>query len=382
MDNKVHVLIVADYISQNSGVSSVVMNYYTHIDHSKIQMDFLLYKEPEEDYLEYLYEKGSKVYYSGYPMEIGIGKYQKEIDSFFAEHKNEYSVVHVHIPNAAFIVLKYAKKYGVKTRIIHSHNSRGADGIVKKVRNYILNKLGIFYANQYFACSKSAGKFLFGNKYNHQITIIHNAIDLKKYSYNQENREKIRKQIGIEDECLLGHVGRFSEQKNHEFLIKIANELKRKNVPFKLILLSNGELLEKIQQQVNALNLEDCVIFTGVVSNVKEYMDAMDIFLLPSLYEGLPCVCVEAQANGLPCILSETITDEVAFTDDISFLGISDEEIWAEKIMEMIQSHQLVKQREKDGCMRMNQYSIEVQAKKLEEKYLSYGNSSDTNVNV
>lgn len=382
MNQKVHVLVVLDYINRNSGVSSVVMNYYAHIDHSKIQMDFLLYKEPEEKYLEYLWANGSKVYYSGYPIEIGLGKYRKEIENFFAEHKNEYSIVHVHIPNAAFIVLKYAKKYDVRTRIIHSHNSKGADGVLKKVRNFILNKQGIFYANQYFACSKSAGEYLYGKKKTSQVTVIHNAIDLEWFRYNLETRMSIRKQLGIEEELLLGHVGRFSEQKNHKFLIEIANQLKKSDVKFKLILLGGGELEKEVRLQIKELELDEFVIFTGIVNNVKEYMDAMDVFLLPSLYEGLPCVCVEAQANGLPCMLSSNITREVELTDSIHFLDVAEPAVWSDMIIKIIDSAELSDKRQDNERMTLSKYDIVIQGKNLEERYLSYGNSTDIDVNL
>lgn len=383
MDHKAQVLIVVDYINNNSGVSSVVMNYYSHIDHSKVQMDFLLYEMPEENFLQYLQNHGSKVYCSGYPMKIGIRNYQKEIENFFKELEDEYSIVHVHIPNAAFVVLKYAKRYGVNTRIMHSHNSRGADGVLKKIRNYILNKQGIFYANQYFACSKAAGEYLYGRKRNQQVTIINNAIDLKKYSFCPESRDRIRKELEIGDEIVLGHVGRFSEQKNHKFLIEIANQLKTQKINFKLLLLGSGELQDQIKEQVEKSGLEKIVIFAGIVNNVKEYMDAMDIFLLPSLYEGLPCVCVEAQANGLPCFLSESITGEVALADSVHFLEISKASIWADMIIEMLNSKQQKRNHgEKNQYIGLNQYDIAIQAKILEERYLSYGNSSNINVNI
>lgn len=382
MDSKVHVLIVADYINSNSGVSSVIMNYYSHMDHSKIQMDFLLYENPEEQFLNALKKQGSNIYFSGHPVELGIGNYQKKIEGFFKEHKNEYSIVHVHIPNAAFVVLKYAKKYGVGTRIIHSHNSRGADGLIKKIRNYLLNKLGISYANQYFACSKSAGEFLFGKNKLDDVTVIHNAIDLQKFAFNPECRDRIRKELGIGSELVLGHVGRFSEQKNHRFLIEIAKQLEKRNIDYKILLLGGGELQEEIENSVKELHLEKKVIFAGIVNNVKEYMDAMDLFLLPSFYEGLPCVCVESQANGLPNLLSEKITKEVALNDAVYFLDINDPGKWADKVLEILAGGQLSMQRRSGNGHSLELYDITVQAKILEEKYRSYGNSSGINVNV
>lgn len=365
------VLVVLDYINSNSGVSSVVMNYYSNIDKSKVQMEFLLYENPEKKVLEYLKGKESNIYALGHPVKIGIGSYQKAIDRFFKEHQNQYHIVHVHISNAAFVVLKYAKKYGISTRIIHAHNSRGADGAVKKIRNYVLNKKGIFYATQYFACSKSAGEYLYGKRHLDEVIVINNAINLKKYRYDCESRMKIRKELGIRDELVLGHVGRFSKQKNHEFLIEIANELKKRTIDFKLMLLGGGELQEQTKEQVEIFGLNEQVIFVGVVDNAKEYMDAMDLFILPSLYEGLPCVCIEAQANGLPCLVSENITREVAVSDLMKFLGITDATEWIDGILKH-NIKQLRQKRENGGCIDLKSYDITAQAKILEERYLSY----------
>lgn len=383
MENKVRVLLVLDQIDRNSGVSSVVMNYYANIDRSKVSMDFLLYEKPKDRVLAYLKINGSNVYDSGHPTKLGIQTYQRVIQSFFKEHEGEYQVVHVHIPNAAFVVLKYAKKYGVQTRIIHSHNSRGADGQIKKIRNYVLNKKGISYANQYFACSKSAGEFLFGKKHSKQVTVIRNAISLDKYRFDFNARTRMRRELQIgENTLLLGHVGRFVPQKNHSFLVKIANCLKDKNIDFKMLLLGGGELENQIREQVASGGLQEQVIFAGVVSNAKEYMDAMDIFVLPSLYEGLPCVCVEAQANGLPCLISSNVTKEVELSDKVRFLEIKDPDQWVNAILEMSKLKRIEKNLEETGCFRLHEYDIISQAKNLEEKYLSYGSSSDLNVNL
>ena len=383
MGKNVRVLLVLDYINRNSGVSSVVMNYYTHIDHSKIRMDFLLYEKPDDSILEYLEDCGSHIYVSSHPMKLGYRSYHKFIDSFFKEHQGEYQVVHVHIPNAAFVVLKSAKKYQIPGRVIHAHNSRGADGKIKKVRNYILNKWGIFYANQYFTCSESAGAYLFGKKFLDKVCVIPNAINLAEYEFSLDCRERMRKELHIQgDELVIGHVGRFSEQKNHKFLIDTVKCLNEKKIKFKLLLLGDGELQSKIVKQVEGDGIQKRVIFAGVVSNVKEYMDAMDIFVLPSLYEGLPCVSVEAQANGLPCLISSNVTKEVKLSEKVRFLGIDNPEQWAKAISNQYSIGSSEKREKGYGCSKLYDYDIMVQAKKLEEKYLLYGNSSDSDVNL
>lgn len=371
IDKKNKILVVLDFINCNSGVSSVVMNYYCYMSDANIHMDFLLYEEPEEPFARYIKRNGSKIYSLGHPTKLGVLKYKYKVEEFFEKHKGEYSIVHVHIPNTAFLVLKYAKKYDIKTRIIHSHNSRGGDDWKKKVRNYLLNQQGIRYANQYYACSKAAGEFLYGKNSGDKYVVVNNAIDMKKYQYDRECRLEIRKSLGIKQELVLGHVGRFSEQKNHRFLIEIAKQLKLRDINFKMILLGDGELMSVVKAQVQLAGLEEQVCFVGITSDVKKYMDAMDILLLPSFYEGLPCVCIEAQANGLPCIVSDSVSREVAISSEIQFVKIDHALEWVKIILQ----HDVICDRiqKQDFVWKeFENYDIVIQAKVLEERYLSY----------
>ncbi len=372
-DNKVRILQVLDYINNNSGVSSVVMNYYSHIADDRLEMDFLLYDFPEESFVGSLSEKKSKIFTSGHPTKLGIKQYYRVIKAFFENHRNEYDIVHIHIPNAAFVILSCAKRVRIETRIIHAHNARGADGFVKKVRNYFLNRWGIIYSNNYFACSKLAGEYLYGKKLINKVEIINNAIALGDFEYNQKNRCKVREELNINDEIVLGHVGRFCEQKNHDFLVKIAARLKRRNVEFKLLLLGDGDLKKEIEKQVSVAGITDNVIFTGVVTNVKDYLDAMDVFLLPSLYEGLPCVCIEAQANGLPCILSANITREVGLSKQVRFVDITNVDMWCDEIIGYVEKSNSMKRTMISECDYMDKYDIVSQAALLKEKYLLLG---------
>lgn len=378
MKKPVRVLQVLDFINHNSGVSSVVMNYYLHLKLTNVQCDFLLYEEAEEELELELKNRGACIYVTGQPAGTGIAAYRKRVDQFFKQHENEYDVVHIHIPNAAFIVLRSAKKYGVPVRIVHSHNARGADGRIKKIRNFILNRWGLHYANQYYACSKAAGRYLFGkNKMDcGQVSILNNAVDLKKYSYNLWNREKIRRKLGMKDEILLGHVGRFVEQKNHEGLLNIFAELQKRNICCKMVLLGDGPLRKEIEQRAEK-EVPGKVIFEGVVNHVEEYMSAMDMFILPSLYEGLPVVCVEAQAAALPCLVSENITNEIKLTEHVYFMDNADVSGWCDKIESLLK--QLP---ERKKCLDMDAYDINKQAARLEEMYLSYGMGTDIDVHL
>ncbi len=378
MSDNVKVLQVLDFINYNSGVSAVVTNYFFQLDPQRVQCDFLLYEMPEDAWMTRLTAAGAKVYATGKPSRRSMAEYERNVKDFFRQHAKDYDIVHVHIPNAAFIVLRYAKKYGIKVRILHSHNARGADGAVKKIRNYLLNQWGIRYANQYFACSVKAGNYLFGEKRCGQLVVLPNAIRLERYAFDEKKRKTIRDSLGVkEHELLLGHIGRFAEQKNHEGLLKIFAETRKCGMDTKLVLLGDGELREKTGQLAEELGIKEQVLFAGVVANVPDYLSAMDIFLLPSLYEGLPVVCVEAQAAGLPCLISDQVTREIALTDQIWFLANGNLDSWCDRIRKI----------SAEGCSRnavkgLEQYDIVRQTRNLEERYLQYAAGTDLDVNV
>lgn len=379
MKKTVKVLQVLDYVNHNSGVSAVVMNYFSHMNHDRVQCDFLLFENKENEISREIVRCGGNIYTTGKPTGKNILNYRKRVDEFFAQHVGEYEVVHVHIPNAAFAVLRSAKKYGVPVRILHSHNARGADGAIKKVRNFLLNKWGILYANQYFACGEAAGAYLYGKKKmrKHQVQILNNAIDLERYAFREEKRENIRQQYKIApDEMLLGNVGRFVEQKNQTRLLEIFAEARR-TIRAKLILLGDGELRSDLEEKAQQLGIADDVIFAGVVDNVEAYLSAMDVFLLPSLYEGLPVVCVEAQAAGLPCLVSANVTREIKLTDRVYFIENGETAKWCEMLERLA----------RDGAARRNgmeleAYDIRKQAAVLKEIYLQYGKNTDTDVHL
>ena len=192
------------------------------------------------------------------------------------------------------------------------------------------------YANLQLACSKEAGEWLFGNT---QFIVLNNGIDVSKYVFNQNIREEYRKILGFSDELVLGHVGRFSNQKNHNFLIDIFYEIIKINKKSKLILIGTGELENEIKEKVESLSLKEKVIFLGARADVNKIMQAMDVFILPSLFEGLPVVGVEAQASGLPCIISDTVSKDVKITDSVLQISLSlPPEEWGKKLIDFYET--------------------------------------------
>lgn len=215
------VLQVIDDMGLNSGVSSMLLNYYKYIDHSKVNFDFMVYNTVSDDVKKYCKRNHSKIYEVG-PLSgrtVLDGTLYKKTESVMKRYAKKYDVIHGHEPNTAFIYMKLAKKYGIKNRIIHSHNAKGADGITKKARNFILNQYGLKYATNYCACSKKAAKYLYGTT--KHVNVINNAIDIDKFRFQPEVRSYMRKKLGVENMFVVGHVGRFAPQKNHEYIIDI-----------------------------------------------------------------------------------------------------------------------------------------------------------------
>ena len=374
MEDKVKVLYFVDRMLRG-GIQTFVIENMKHMDKNKIQVDYLLLDDGNKYELEdTLIEMGSKIFkLKGiwFRQPFDFIKYCIALNKFFKKH-NDYKVVHLHSSSKNFMVLYYAKKYGIKVRIAHSHNI----GFQSKNKMQIL--LGnIFkvplkkYATDYFACSEIAGEWLFGKKNvkSGKVIIIHNAVDLDKFKFNNEKREKLRKELNIEDtDLVIGNVARFTNQKNHEFLIDIFNEIYKKNNSSKLLLIGTGEKEIYIKEKVNELGLTNDVIFLGFKTNVNDYMNVMDIFLFPSKYEGLGLVLIEAQANGIKCFTSQNVVPlEAKVSDLLEYISLNEtSKNWANKVLSVNKNRKNVKEKiiEKG-------YSIEYTAKKLEQFYFN-----------
>ena len=249
--------------------------------------------------------------------------------------ENHFDVLYYNTCDIVSIdLLKFAKKAGISVRIIHSHNTGNQLGIDKQMslphrmmersNRKNINK----YATYLLACSKSAGDWMFGG---HQYQIIHNGIDLFKYKYDLKRRDAVRDEHGIRSERVIGCIGRLDPQKNPIYAEKIAESILKKDSQAKFVFIGDGELSDEVKSIVKANKLEEKILFAGAVDNVNEWMSAIDCLIMPSLFEGLPFVLVEAQAAGLPCVVSSTVSKEADFTGVLQFIDLDvGEDAWAE----------------------------------------------------
>ena len=316
------------------GVESVVMNYYRHIDRSKIQFDFICDEDSTNIPYEEIEKLGGKVILI--PPYQKIFKYHKELKKILKE--GNYKIVHSHINTLSVFSLFAAKCAGVPVRIAHSHSTTNKQEKKKNLVKQILRPFSKVFATDYMACTEHAGRWLFGNKEydNGNVYLLNNAIDLDKFKYDEKLRKEKRKELNIkEDTLVIGHVGRFVEQKNHRFLIDIFNEVHKQNKNSVLLLIGQGPLMDEIKQKVKILGIEDSVKFLGQREDVSELYNAMDLFLFPSLYEGLGMVLIEAQANGLPCVASTEVPEIAKISEQIFFKGLDDDvEDWKNNLLE------------------------------------------------
>ena len=292
MGNLDEKIIVAHIMGKwnGGGVESVVMNYYKNIDRNRIQFHFLCDEDSTDIPYEEIEKLGGKVIVI--PPYQKLFKYQKELYRIFKE--NNYKIIHSHINALSVFPLRIAKKAGVPIRIAHSHSTSNKKEWKKNILKMILRPFSKLYANNYFACTEYAGKWLFGKKVveRKELNVINNAIDLKKFEFNENTREDLRKELGIkEDTLIIGHVGRFMKQKNHEFLIDVFEKAIKQDDNIYLILVGQGPLEDKIKEMAKEKGIEYKILFLGQRNDVNKLYQAMDIFVLPSLYEGLRNGC-------------------------------------------------------------------------------------------
>ena len=329
MNQPIRVLHVVTYMGRG-GLETMIMNYYRHIDRSKVQFDFLVHRDFRADYDDEIEALGGQIF--RIPRLIPWSKtYLTALERFFRAHP-EYKIVHVHQDCLSSVILKAANKCGVPVRIAHSHNS-SQDKNIKYLIKLFYKKQIPTYATQLFACSRAAGQWMFGTD---NFQVMNNAIDTQKYAFDPGVRESVRNELAIPAETpVLGHVGRFMPAKNHAFLIELFSKLPPNAY---LLLVGDGELREKIEYQARELGVRERIIFTGVRTDVARMLQAMDIFLFPSLYEGLGIAAIEAQTAGLPCLISDGVPMECQKTTGLVYqLPLSaGADRWALKAQELL----------------------------------------------
>ena len=345
------------------GVEAVLMNYYRNIDHTKVQFDFIC----DDDSINIPYDEinslGGKVILI--PPYQKVFKYHKQLKKVLKE--NNYKIVHSHINTLSIFSLFAAYKAKVPVRIAHSHSTTNKLEKKKNILKQIFKPFSKLFATHYFACTKHAGNWMFGNK--KEIYILNNAIELDRYKYNIDIRNKIRKELNINDDTLvIGHIGRFVEQKNHRYLIDIFNEIHSKNNNSILILIGQGPLQDEIKDKVNKLGISDSVLFLGQLDNANEYYQAFDIFLLPSLYEGLGMVLIEAECSGLLSYTSTEVPLEAKVTDNLYYISLKDNpSIWSNNILDSIKDYNRVSC---EDIVKRSGYDITIESSKLVNKYI------------
>lgn len=365
---KIRVLQVFGKLNRG-GAETMLMNLYRQIDKDAINFDFVKHTEEECAYDNEIYSLGGKIYSIPRYKVYNHFQYKRAWNKFFQEHR-EFDIIHCHVRSTASIILKIAKKYGLIT-IAHSHSTSSGKGILAIIKNILQYRIR-YIADYFIGCSKKSAEWLFGKNIvnSDKCLILNNAIDTKKYLYNEETREKIREEFNIsKDEKVIGNVGRFSEVKNHKFLIQIFEELCKKD-NYKLILIGEGELKTEIEELVKKKNLADKVIFTGVRKDINELVQAIDIIVMPSIYEGLPVTLVEAQAASLPCLITDTITCEVDITELIHREKLENlPSVWSRDIAYILKNFNRRKVEDIENKIKKKGYAIEATSKQMESLY-------------
>ncbi|MFT9599876.1 glycosyltransferase family 1 protein [Mesobacillus sp.] len=321
------------------GAETLLMNLYRNIDRSKIQFDFLTCKEGVFD--KEINELGGRIYRIPYVTDVGHSNYLKALNVFFM-NTSQYQIVHSHMDKMSGFVLRAAKKAGVSVRIAHSHSTRSEGGAAARIYKLYAGTMIPKYATDFVSCSREAAEWLFGNKADRTI-FLKNGIDLEQFKYSLKVRESIRSELKIkEDQFIVGHVGRFSMPKNHSYLLEVFKEFLSYREEAILLLVGDGPLLPQIKRKVEEMELTKNVKFLGSRSDVEQLLQAFDIFLFPSVFEGFPVSVIEAQASGLPCLISDSITKEVDMGIGlVQSLSLNNKKLWVNRMQDVKSKHSI-----------------------------------------
>lgn len=324
------------------GMETFIMNLYREIDRNKVQFDFAIHGSVVGDYESEIVSYGGKAYYFPHMRKNPL-KYRKTWREFWKQNGKEYTVFHMHTNSLANIIaLEEATKANIPIRIVHSHSSMANKGQLQWLNDFLhkrnQKRLGKL-ATDLFACSDKAAKWLFGEQKTSGLSVrqINNGIDTAKFRFNPEIRRQIRGNMGLEHHKVIGHIGAFIPVKNHKFLVDVVEQMYKKDSSIRCILIGTGDLCDEIKRIVRQRGLEHVILFLGVCANVNELLSAMDLFLMPSFYEGLPVSLVEVQTNGVPALVSDSITKDVKMKNNLHYISLSESsEDWADEALRLL----------------------------------------------
>lgn len=366
LEKRRKVLIVLGGLNRG-GAETMVMNYYRHMDREKVQFDFVVHSAHIGAYEDEIKSLGGHIYHIPRFKVYNLFAYLTAWKDLLTAHP-EYRIIHAHMASTACLFIPIAKRNGIKT-IVHAHNSRVTGPLLKRILEKVSFYPLKYMADYFFACSDEAGIFKFGKNIlkNPHYHIWYNAIDMSQFTYSKEKRKEIRDKLLLtDDNILIGNVGRITPPKNHKFILEVFNQFVKKYPKAKLVLIGEGELEQKLKQRIKELRLEESVILTGSINNVSDYLSAMDVFLFPSLFEGLGMAVVEAQVSSLYCLASTEVPQAAKISDNIDFLPLdASVETWCQKLATAPKIDRETFRLQNDD------YDIEKAAKKAEEFYLS-----------
>ncbi|MBS4197564.1 glycosyltransferase family 1 protein [Lederbergia citri] len=366
MGGPLRVLHVAVNMNRG-GAETLIMNLYRNMNRANVQFDFLTCKPGDFD--NEIMKMGGKIHRIPYISDVGHFNYIHGLRQFFSTN-SRYKIIHSHLDKMSGIVLREAKKAGIPVRISHSHNTKSEGGVAARTYKWLVGNYIIPSSTTFFACSRDAAKWLFNKKSSSSI-ILKNGIEYDRFRFSKDTRQQVREELNIKENTLvLGHVGRFNHQKNHSFLIDLFTEFHKVHENATLFLIGNGELRSVIEKKVRDLQLVEKVKFLGVRHDIERILQGIDLFVFPSIHEGLPVSLIEAQGSGLPCIISDRISKEVDIgLNLIEYAPLENIESWIEKINNAL-SKKMLRIQNSDFFTEKG-FDIRTTAKKIENFYLS-----------
>lgn len=315
MKRKLRVLMVLHNLSVVNGVSSYVMNYFRRLDHDLVDMDFVIYSKRDTPYTKEIEEAGGRIFLI--PSIRNISSHIASSEKIIKE--GHYDVIHDNILILSYFIMHYAKKYGIPVRIIHSHNSKLGETKFKEIRNKLFMPLLLNTVTHYFACSELAAHGMFGNQ---PYTFIPNVISPTKFNFDERKRESLRSKYNLRGKVVIGSVGRLAQQKNPFYAIDVMAELYKMNHSIEYWWIGSGHLQDKIEHKIHEMGLDNIVKLLGRRNDMVDLYQVLDAFFMPSFFEGLPVTGIEAQAMGIPCLVSDTVTKQFVFSDLVEFFSI------------------------------------------------------------